>query len=146
MGDVIQTGAGVIVKVNQLVIGFATDISWRRHQGMKVYNEVDNLFPAEISPAGPYLVSGTMSGFYIRNSGGLDASQITNAADVLTLLQQQYVTLTVVDKISGQVLGNINRAMFDDDSYRHAVKSVSTFTVNFMGFWVSNAMSTDSAG
>jgi hypothetical protein len=146
MGDVIQTGAGAIVKVNGLIIGFATGIDWTRVQGMKVFNEVDNLFPAEISPAGPYLVSGSMSGFSIKGAGGTDGAQITNAADVLTMLQQQYVTLSVVNKFTGLNMCNINRCMFDRDSFKITVKQTITFTVNFMGFWMSNEVSTDSAG
>ena len=146
MGDVVNTGAGALVKVNSVVIGFATSITWTRNQGQKPFYEVDNLFPAEISPAGPYLVTGTMTGLRIRNSGGTDGAQITNAADVNTMLMQQYVTLTVQDKISGQNICNINRCMFDQDSFTLEAKGQGTFSARFMGFWVSNEVSTDSAG
>lgn len=146
MPDVVNTGAGALIKVNSVVIGFATAINWKRTQGMKPFYEVDNLFPAEISPAGPYLVTGIMSGLRIRDAGGTDGAQITNAADVMTMLQQQYVTLTIQDKISGQNIANINRCMFDNDSFTLEAKGQGTFTVQFMGFWVSNEVSTDSAG
>jgi hypothetical protein len=146
MPDVVQVGAGVLIKVNGQVLGFATYIEWQRTQGVKPFYEVDSPFPAEISPAGPYLVTGVLMGLRLRDMGGLDGPQITNAANVADFFTQQYVTLTIQDKISGQNLGNVNRCMFDRDSFRIEAKNIATFTASFMGIWVSNEVSTDSAG
>jgi hypothetical protein len=143
-GDILH-GAGVIVKVNKGVIGFATGITYSRDQGIKPIYEVDNPFPAEITPT-RYLVAGALAGFRLSNSGGLDGQGVMDLSNVANFFTQKYVTLEIVDRKTNLPLFYVNRCLFDKDSWRTEVKQIVTFTVNFLGIWASNEISTDSAG
>lgn len=141
----IQTGAGVLIKINKAVVGFATGITYNRSQGNKVIYEVDNPFPVEIMPT-RYAIGGTLTGFRLRNSGGVDGQGILDLSNVQNYFAQKYVTFEVVDRLTNLPIFFVNRALFDNDSWRVDAKSVMAFTVNFTGFWASNELSTDSAG
>lgn len=141
----IQHGAGVLIKINKAVIGFATGINYTRSQNNKVIYEVDSPFPAEIMPT-RYICSGTLTGFRLRNSGGVDGQGILDLSNVQNYFTQKYVTLEIIDRLTNLPIFFVNRCLFDNDSWRVDAKSLLTFSVNFTGIWASNEISTDSAG
>lgn len=144
MSDV-QTGSGVLIKVNKAVVGFATGITYSRSQGTKVIYEIDSPFPVEIMPT-RYGISGQLTGFRLRGSGGVDGQGILDLSNVQNYFAQKYVTFEVVDRKTNLPIFFVNRALFDNDSWRVDAKSIMSFTVSFVGFWAGNEISTDSAG
>jgi hypothetical protein len=141
-----QTGAGVVVKINGNVVGFATSITYQRTVGAKVITGIDSPFAAEIALAGPYQCTGTMSGFRMRGSGGLDGAHIMNASSVSDYFNQQYVSIEIIDRLSGASIVTIYQAMFIADSWSMNAKDIISFTANFIGIFMQNELSTQKNG
>lgn len=136
-----QTGAGIVVKVNGHVVGFATDISYTRNLGIKPIYGIDSPFIREIAVTGPYQVSGTLSGFRLRDSGGLDGLAIMNASNVDDYFQQKYVFLEIIDRLSGASIGVISQAMFITDTWTINARNPVTFNASFIGVFIQNELS-----
>lgn len=141
-----QTGSGVVVKINGNVVGFATSISYQRSVGARVITGIDSPFAAEIALAGPYTVTGTMSGFRMRGSGGLEGSNTMNAASPSAYFNQQYVSIEIIDILSGASIVTIYQAMFVNDSWSMTAKDVITFSASFIGIFMQNELSTQKTG
>lgn len=141
----IQTGSGVVVKVNGKVVGFATGLTFTRSQNLKVIHEVDSPFAAEIAPT-TYSVSGNMTGFRLRDSGGLDGAgkgnQIMDLSTVDSYFYQKYATIEVVDRVSNKMMYSFRGVLFDQDSWSITTKNIITFSASFRAIFVSNEAST----
>lgn len=137
----ILTGAGVVLKINGKVVGFATGISFTRSQGLKVVREVDNPFAVEIMPT-VFEVSGSLSGVRLRGTGGLDGAKggidVMDLSTVQNFFYQKYVTIEVVDRVSSVVLYTFKSVLFDQDSWSITTKNIITFNANFRAIFVSN--------
>jgi hypothetical protein len=139
MQQQIQVGAGVVIKINGKVIGFATSLNFTRSQNLKTIYEVDNPMAVEIMPT-TYSVSGSLTGFRLRDSGGLDGTTI-QAMDLSTInsfFYQKYVVIEVVDRITSKTIYTFRSVLFDQDSWNITNKNIITFNANFRAIFVSN--------
>lgn len=137
----LQHGAGIKLNINGSLIGFATGINYSRTTASKYIYEIDNPFPVEIAQT-TYGVSGTLTGLRIRDSGGLDGYGIMDVSSISSYFNFKYATIEIVDRVSGKTLANIQKVVFDNDSWSVQNKNVITFSANFKGVFVSNEAST----
>jgi hypothetical protein len=137
----LQVGAGARLIIGTRVIGFASGINYTRSQNLKTIYELDNLVPAEIAPT-TYSVQGTVNGFRIRGSGGLDGSGSMDLSTLAKLFSQKYVTIELIDIQSGKIFASIQGCIFESDSWQIANKSLVTFSGSFRGTFISNEAST----
>lgn len=135
--QIIQNGAGIVIKINGVQVGFATGLNFTRSLSTKVIYEIDSPFPAEIMPT-TYSVQGTLSGIRIRGSGGLDGSNAMNVTTPISLFSQQYGVIEVVDILTKTVIYTFSRVVFDQDSWSVQSRSLYTFTANFKAGFVQN--------
>lgn len=136
----IQTGAGIVVKANGNVIGFATGLQFTRSQNLKTIYEVDNPFAVEIFPTN-YGVTGTLSGFRLRDGGGLDTPQIMDLSVAQSIFYQKYVIIEVVDRLTTKTIYTFRQVLFENDSWSITTKNIITFNANFRAIFVSNESS-----
>lgn len=144
MQGILQTGAGCRIAINSNVVGFATGLTWTRSLGTKTIFELDNPHAREIMPT-TYSVSGTMTGFRARGSGGLDGYNIMNSSTAASFFNQKYCVIEVVDILSGVTIASFQKVVFDTDSWTLANKQMITFSANFKAVFVSNEASTNNA-
>jgi hypothetical protein len=128
----IQTGAGARLIINGKTIGFAASIQYTRSQNIKVFYEMDNVFPVELSPT-TYLIQGTMTGFRLKGGGGLDGANIMSISSVQQYFNQQYCVIELIDTTTNKAFALIQPAIFDQDSWSISAKGVITFSATFKG-------------
>jgi len=133
----LQPGAGVILRINGSVVGFATALSFSRSQNIKVIHEIDNPFARELAPT-TYSVSGSLGGFRVRDQGGLDGPGIMDISTIQSFFYQKYAVIEVVDRLSNKVLYTIQKVLFENDSWTVQARGIITFSANFRGIFISN--------
>lgn len=136
-----QVGSGIVVKVNGNVVGYATSIQYNRSIGVRPIYGIDSPFIREIGITGPYQVTGTLSGFRLRDSGGLEGQAIMNASNPDDYFNQKYVSLEIIDRLSGSAIGTISQAIFVSDSWTISAKAPVTFSAQFIGVFITNELS-----
>jgi hypothetical protein len=141
--QVIQSGAGVRVSINGSVVGFATSLSFTRTTSTKVIYGIDSPVPAEIAPT-VYSVQGNLSGFRLRDSGGLDGTGIMNVSSVYAFFAQKYCTIEVVDILTNVTMYQFNKVIFDQDSWNISTKQLVTFSASFKAVFVQNEVTSSS--
>jgi len=135
--QILQNGAGVVLKINGALAGFATGMTFTRTLSTKVINEIDSPFAAEIMPT-TYIVQGTLSGLRVRGSGGLDGYGIMNVSTPINFFSQQYCIIEVVDISSKTTIYTFQKVVFDQDSWNVQSRSLFTFSANFRAVFVQN--------
>lgn len=141
MQQELVSGAATRILINGKVVGFATDVSIRRSQGVKVIHGIDIVAPQEIAVTGPYECSGSMNGFRVRSFGGHDGFGIVNASTLRDMFNQKYATIELLDRKTNVVYARVVGVIFDADSIQTTVKGVNTFSASFKGMWVYNETS-----
>jgi hypothetical protein len=137
MQQVIQTGAGVKLLINGIVVGFATGISFTRGINTKEIYGIDSPLPQEII-ATTYSVRGTLTGLRVRDSGGLDGYGIMDISDLSRYFNFKYSTIEVVDRATSKTIYTIQKCVFDQDSWNIQARAPITFSANFKGVFVTN--------
>jgi len=135
------TGASSKVVVNGKVVGFATNVTINRSQGVKAIYGIDVLPPQEIATTGPYSVTGTMAGFQVRDIGGPAGFGIINASTLQDLLNQKYCVFELIDRKLNTTYARVVGVIFDKDSITTSVKGVNTFSASFQGLFYYNEVS-----
>jgi hypothetical protein len=141
MQQELVNGASTRVVVNSKIVGFATDVSIRRSQGVKAIYGVDVVTPQEIAVTGPYSVTGTMAGLRVRDIGGHDGFGIVNASTVQDMLNQKYCVLELVDRANNVTYARVVGVIFDRDSITSSSKNLNTFNASFQGLFYYNETS-----
>jgi len=141
--QLLQTGAGVRLIINQSIVGFATGITFTRSTSSKFIFEIDNPYPREIAKTS-YSVQGTLTGIRIRDSGGLDGAGIMDESSPSAFFNSKYCTIEVVDRVTNKHMFTIRNVVFDQDSWSIQAKQIIGFTANFKGTFVSNEVSDQS--
>lgn len=136
----LQHGAGVRLSINGKVVGFATGLSWSRSVNTKVINEMDNPFAKEIMPT-TYSIVGSLSGFRLRGSGGLDGAGIMDLSSMAKFFTQKYCVIEIVDILSGATIASMKFVVFDSDSWQVQTKAVITFSGTFKAVFMGNETS-----
>jgi hypothetical protein len=140
MMQMLQAGAAIRVSINGSVTAFATGLTWSRSLNTKVIYELDSPFAKEIMPT-TYAVQGTLAGFRIRGSGGLDGYQIMNSSTAAAFFNQKYCLIEIVDILSGVTMYTFQKAVFDTDSWNLQNKQLLTFSASFKAVFIQNEQS-----
>ena len=137
MQQVIENGSGVVLKINRMVVGFATGMSFNRSTNSKVIYGIDSPIPQEIMPT-TYSIQGTLTGLRLVNSGGLDGSGIMDVSNVSKFFNFKYATIEVVNRLTGNTIYTFQKVVFDNDSWSIQARSLITFSANFKAAFVLN--------
>lgn len=86
-------------------------------------------------------VTGQISGFRSRGSGGLDGYNWMNVSTAASFFAQKYCVIEVVDILSGVTIATFQKVVFDTDSWSIANKQMITFSANFKAVFVNNEAS-----
>jgi hypothetical protein len=143
-GNVIS-GAGVRILGNGLVIGFATGVSVVRSSSSKYIYEIDSVTAAEIVNATTFSVIGSLTGIRTRG-GGIEASGLMDYSTVFKLINHPYVSLEIVDRLSGTTIMQISQCIFDQDSLNIPAKGVLELSADFKGIFCNTDNSGSAAG
>lgn len=139
--QVLQTGAGVVIRANNTsILGFATGLTFTRTLSIKAVHGVDSFQPSELIPSS-YQINGTLTGIRIRDSGGLDGTGLMNASTVNSIFNQQYVVLEIVDRLTGVTIYKFIDTLFDSDSWSIQNKQVISFSANFKARFLQSEVS-----
>lgn len=133
----VLSGASLRIYINGKVIGFATGFSFQRSQGIKKNYELDNPYPAEIQPT-RYDVSGTLLGIRLRHIDGLSSSAALDINTAQAIFSQTYVTIEMVDRLTGVRIWSITGAMFNNESWSISNKGQVTFSASFIGTFMTS--------
>jgi hypothetical protein len=102
-----HSGARCVLKVNGKLLGFAFAVSWNIQTDNTEIRTVDSYLPAELAPR-VISVSGSLGTFVIP---GRSATSEMLQSDVLSFLQNKYITIEVSDSTTGSKLFSTNRAV-----------------------------------
>jgi hypothetical protein len=137
MQQVIQTGPGVKLLINGIVVGFATGINFTRSINTKEIYGIDSPLPQEIV-ATTYSVRGNLTGLRIRDSGGLDGYGIMDISDISRYFNFKYSTIEVVDRATSKTIYTIQKCVFDSDTWNITARAPITFSASFKGTFITN--------
>ena len=101
------SGARTTLKINNQLIGFAFNISWRIITDNTEIKTIDDYMPYEFVP-NRIMVEGTLGAFHIPGAG---ASAQLIQANVLSFLFHKYITIEVRDSATDEILFLTNRAV-----------------------------------
>lgn len=121
------SGARVILKINQQVVGFAFGITWNINTTVREVNTIDNYLPYELVPQ-RLTIDGTISALHIP---GISATTNNWQSDVLSFLFQPYVSIEARDSATDQLLFATDRAMIVGRSEEVRVDQLSSITLRF---------------
>lgn len=102
-----HTGPRCVIKVNGKLFGFAFAVSWNIQTDNQEIFTVDDYLPAELAPR-MLTVSGTLGTFVIP---GRSATSELLQSNVLSFLQNKYITIEISDSATGTILFKTNRAV-----------------------------------
>lgn len=128
------TGAGITLKINNTVVGWATQIGYSRSQNVKTIYELDNPIPVEHSPT-VYDVSGSVSGIKIRDVT-LDNQGVLNLQSANDIFRQRYITIEVIDRSTGKTMFTVVDCMVVGDSWSVGAKGTASLNFNFKGKFI----------
>lgn len=140
MVQLLQAGAGVKILINGSIIGFATGLSFTRQANSKFIYGIDSPIAQEIALT-TYAVQGTLTGFRVRDGGGLDGPGIMDLSTVAQFFNFKYCDIEVVDRVTNKSIYIISKCVFDSDSWSLQAKSLITFNANFKGTFVTSESS-----
>ena len=129
----ILTGSSVFVRINQSTVGLINSISLSVQQGARYTIGIDSILPQEISITGPFLVSGAISGFRTRSSGGLSGLSLFPSGKVEEIFNQRYNMIEIVDRRTNNVLYTIRKVVFTNKDISFASGGAVVFSASFQG-------------
>ncbi len=102
-----HTGPRCVIKINGKLFGFAFAVSWNIQTDNQEIFTIDDYLPAELAPR-MITVSGTLGTFVIP---GRSATSELLQSNVLSFMQNKYITLEISDSATGALLFKTNRAV-----------------------------------
>lgn len=126
---VVVTGMAVLVYVNGALYGQATRFRTSKKATVMTRGGIDQLEGNELV-RGPVVITGTIGVVAVSGDGGPEAAGLI--APLPDLTQEQYVSISLRDRVSGKVLKQYDRAMVETEEWEHAVKEASRGTLSFV--------------
>jgi hypothetical protein len=128
--SIVLSGALVRIYINNKLYREAQQVQYVLDSGETEIYGIDSPFPQEIASTRT-MVSGSISGIRIRNSGGL---QSYNAKPLITdIIKSLYVSIRIQDRSSGEDLLFIPNAKITQQSVQASVKGIVRLNFNFKG-------------
>ena len=141
MTDFIQTGANLIVQINNKSIGTVTSFSYNIDYGKKAIRGCDNPFPQEIAP-GAQTVRGQVGLVRLKGSSlesqGLVARQSSPDVDssqmsITDLLSEPYISISLMDRHLGKLVFRCDRATVLGQDWRINARGIFEGSFSFEG-------------
>ncbi len=123
-------GADLSVYINNSPFGVASDLRWSIKNGRRPIFGIDSETPFDLAP-GQRIIEGAITCYYVRGGGGLEGAGVVADGDVL--LFEKYSTLTVTDRVSGDVILSIQKMNVGDQSWTAAPKGLVQGSFSFIG-------------
>lgn len=120
------TGAAIKLYINNKVYNVAQSISLDVDYGEEGIYGIDSPWPQEIS-GGRASVRGSVKGLRIKNSGGLQGSNIRPS--FFDLAASPYISIRIQDRSTGEDIAFIPKAKVSRESHSVAIKG--TYKLNF---------------
>lgn len=136
----IQTAASIRIYINDTPIGWAQSLTINRNYRLKDVKEIDNPFTVEFMPTS-YSVTGTISGFRLRDSADFDGFNLTKSGDSRQFLGQNYAVIEVRDRLSGKTLAKISKVLMDSDQINITSRAPVIINGTYRGVFVENEAS-----
>jgi hypothetical protein len=142
MAAKVMTGARAYMEVADLngdnpsgPIGIFNSISWSLAYDVQPIWILGRLNPAETVYTGQEPVSVTASGWRVIDHGAHVDGHVPTLAQ---LLQHEYITLSIVDRVSGAVIAKIEQCRPTGYNTSLAARSPEDISVSFIGLLVSD--------
>lgn len=126
----IITGARAILNINGTSVGLFTTANFSVTYDVLPNFILGRMSAAEITYAGADAVSISASGFRVVNAG---AYQVAGLPKLQELLGAGEITISLIDRQTGAVIGHVDGVKATGFSTAVTARSVSDFTVNFLG-------------
>ena len=143
----VLTGARAILKMNNEVTVFATDVSYVLDTEFKAINEIDNSLPNELAP-GQINVSVIVTNLRVSVSSSASIAQIQPT--ILNNMSQPYTSIELKDRATNETILYVPQALMTKRSGKTSKRALSTETWTFtgIGFWDERtpAMATEEPG
>lgn len=120
------SGAAIKLYVNNKLYKTVQSISLSIDYGESEIYGIDSPYPQEIAP-GRITVRGSVSGIRLKNSGGLQASDLRPAFNDTTA--SPYISIRIQDRATGEDIVFIPKAKVTREN--HAISTKSTYKLNF---------------
>jgi len=121
------SGARVILKVNDRLMGFSFGISWDITTDYKEINTIDDYQSWELVPT-RISVNGTISGFHLPDKS---PSLIGIQSDLISFLFDKYLTIEVRDSATDSLLFYTNKAVIVNRSETINAENLATLNLRF---------------
>lgn len=127
------TGARAVLRINGAPLIFAMDVSYTIDTNYEAIRTIDNSIPDELAPT-TILVSLTCKTFRVP---GMSASKINLQPNVLAHLRQQYTYIDLVDRLTGDTILYVPRAIMTKRQGGVPGRGVGSETWSFLGigYW-----------
>lgn len=123
---IILTGANIKLYINNQVYKVTQSVSFVVDYGEEEIRGIDVGWAQEIG-GGTMSVRGSVQGLRVKNSGGLQASNIRPL--FVDLLASPYVSIRIQDRSTGEDIVYIPQAKVTQES--HSASTKSTYKLNF---------------
>lgn len=131
-----MTGSRAIIKVNGELFGFAMSVSYNIQTTASDVKTIDSWVPWELAPS-MISVSGTLGMFHIPGKG--PAVTLTQA-NLLSFLDQKYITIEISDRTTGNLVFKTERAMVVGKSQSLNAGALSTIELQWRAIGWSDEM------
>lgn len=132
------TGASVKLYINNRVFGIVTGFEWTTSDGHRAIMGLDQNTPFELAP-GSQTVKGRVDCIRARQDGGLEGRGV--AATDFDLLLEKYISILLVDRLTGAVIFRCDQAIVDNQNWRVENKGLMKGSFTFEGLQWSNEAS-----
>lgn len=130
MEPIVLTGAHIKVYINNQVYKVTQTVSLMVDYGEQPIYGIDAAQAQEIAPT-RLVVSGSVQGLRVKNSGGLQASNIRSLFS--DLLANPYVSIRIQDRSTGEDIVYIPQAKISQETHSIATKTTYKMNFNFIG-------------
>lgn len=127
---IILTGAHIKLYINNQVYKTVQSVSLTVDWGETEVRGIDVGYAQEIAP-GIVSVRGSVQGLRVKNSGGLQASQMRPL--LVDLMASPYISIRIQDRSTGEDIVFIPQAKVSSENHIMATKSTYKLNFNFIG-------------
>jgi hypothetical protein len=102
-----HTGSRAVIKINGKLVGFAFSVGYNIETDNQEIMTIDDYLPAELAPR-MIRVSGSLGTFVVP--GRSTTSELLQS-NVLSFMQNKYITIEISDSATGSIIFKTNRAV-----------------------------------
>ncbi len=124
----ILVGARVALYINGQAYGRVMGFQWTSTTAQKAVYALDSSFPYELAP-GQTRIVGSLNVYRLAGDGGAEGANMTT--QFTDVIRQNYFTLSLVDRATGQTLFQANHCALTSQSWSAPVRGFVTGSLAF---------------